>query len=130
MFPGASAVEGGALAPVVYPNPYRVRAAWDGSASTARKLYFSNLPARADIRVYTVAGEVVAEMRHDAGNRAGSDIGWYGALSGQNRVTAGGEYAWDILSENGLQIAGGLYLFSVRDLDTGRTQTGKFVVIR
>ncbi len=131
VFPGAEAATGSDRpAPVVYPNPYRVQAAWDGTSNSARKLYFSNLPARAEIRVYTVAGEVVAEMQHDAADRSGGDIGWYGALSGENRVTAGGEHAWDILSENGLQIAGGLYLFSVRDLDTGETQTGKFVVIR
>ena len=131
VFPGADvAAEGEGSGLRVYPNPYRVQAAWDGSSSTARKLYFSGLPARAEIRVYTVAGEVVAEMTHDAADRAGGDIGWYGELSGPNRVTAAGEYAWDILSENGLQIAGGLYLFSVRDLDTGDTQTGKFVVIR
>ncbi len=130
-FPGADAVTGpDRPAPVVYPNPYRVEAAWDGTSNSSRKLYFSNLPARAEIRVYTVAGEVVAEMQHDAAERAGGDIQWYTTLSGPNRVTAGGEYAWDILSENGLQIAGGLYLFSVRDLDTGDTRTGKFVVIR
>ena len=131
VFPGAPAAEGPdrpGLA--VYPNPYRVQAAWDGSANTARKLYFSGLPARAEIRVYTAAGEIVAEMTHDAAERSGGDIGWYNAFSGTNRVTAGGEYAWDILSENGLSIASGLYLFSVRDLDTGETQTGKFVVIR
>ncbi|MEM1043893.1 MAG: hypothetical protein AAGI91_14860 [Bacteroidota bacterium] len=131
VFPGAAAATGGDRPePVVYPNPYRVQAAWDGQSNNARKLYFSGLPARAEIRVYTVAGEIVAEMQHDAADPSGGDIGWYGALSGENRVTAGGEHAWDILSENGLQIAGGLYLFSVRDLDTGETQTGKFVVIR
>ena len=131
VFPGAAAATGdGRPQPVVYPNPYRVRAAWDGDGNRTRKLYFSGLPARAEIRVYTVAGEIVAEMQHDASTRVGSDIGWYDAFSGENRVTAGGEYAWDILSENGLGIAGGLYLFSVRDLDTGETYTGKFVVIR
>lgn len=131
VFPGTAAVTGDDRpAPVVYPNPYRVRAAWDGSGNTSRKIYFSNLPARAEIRVYTVAGEIVAEMEHDAADPSGGDIGWYDALSGDDRVTAGGEYAWDILSENGLSIASGLYLFSVRDLDTGETQTGKFVIIR
>ena len=50
-------------------------------------------------------------------------------MSGDNRVLAGGEHAWDILSQNGLQLAGGLYLFSVKDLDSGEVQTGKFVVI-
>src|SRR5690606_5037409 len=103
--------------------------AWDGGSNTARKLYFTNVPPRSQIRVYTLAGEIVAEMDHDAATYQG-DTGWYGALSGENRVLPGGEHAWDILSENGLALASGLYLFSVHDLDTGETQTGKFVIIR
>jgi hypothetical protein len=42
----------------------------------------------------------------------------------------GGEHSWDLLSENGLNLAGGLYLFTVKDLDSGETQTGKFVIIK
>ncbi len=128
VFPGTEAVEGGLSPVVVYPNPYRVNAAWDGGSNSARKLYFANLPARCQIRVYTLAGEIVGEMDHDAATYQG-DIGWYDALSGENRILAGGEHAWDILSQNGLQLAGGLYLFSVKDLDSGAVQTGKFVVI-
>ncbi|MCH7975620.1 MAG: hypothetical protein IIC18_03580 [Bacteroidetes bacterium] len=130
VFPGSAPVEGGAgtLPVAVYPNPYRVNAAWDGGSNSSRKLYFSNLPPRCEIRVYTLAGEIVGEMEHDAATNQG-DIGWYDALSGDNRVLAGGEHAWDILSQNDLQLAGGLYLFSVKDLDTGEVQTGKFVVI-
>ena len=30
----------------VYPNPYRLNAAWDGLAEGDRKLYFYNLPAK------------------------------------------------------------------------------------
>lgn len=129
VFPGASAVEGSDRPPVVvYPNPYRVSAAWDGTSNSARKLYFSNLPSNCEIRIYTLAGEIIGELEHHSDSYSG-DIGWYDNLSGENRVLAGGEHAWDILSENGLQLAGGLYLFSVKDLDTGDVQTGKFVII-
>ena len=106
-----------------------MQAAWDGTANTPRKLYFANLPARAEIRVYTVSGEIIAQIEHSA-EGAGSDIGWYDSFSAPNRVSADGEHAWDLLSENGQSLAGGLYLFSVRDLDTGETDTGKFVIIR
>ena len=129
VFPGAAPVADAAVPVGVYPNPYRVNAAWDGAQNSQRKLYFTNLPARCQIRVYTLAGEIVAEMDHDAATYTG-DTPWYEAFSAEGRVAAGGEHAWDILSENRLSISTGLYLFSVRDLDTGETQTGRFAVIR
>ncbi|MDX1530653.1 MAG: hypothetical protein R3362_03930 [Rhodothermales bacterium] len=134
-FPGTPAVaaDGDARPDVgVFPNPYTVRAAWSGEGSRTQKLYFYNLPARADVRVYTLAGEIVDEFRHDATAAADgtADIRWFEQFSGPDRVVAGGLAAWDLLSQNTQQIATGMYLFSVRDLDTGETQTGKFVLIR
>ena len=108
---------------------YRAGAAWDGATNRTRKLYFYNLPPRASIRIYTLAGEIIADIPHDAATYTG-DTRWYDDFSGPNRVVAGGEHAWDILSDNSLNIASGLYLFSVENLDTGDVQTGKFVVIR
>jgi len=35
-----------------------------------------------------------------------------------------------VLSENNLNLAGGLYLFTVKNLDSGRIQRGKFVIIK
>ncbi len=113
----------------VYPNPYRVNAAWDGDSNQTRKLYFYNLPPRADVRIYSTAGEIVDSFTHDADTYTG-DTRWYDTFSGDGRVVAGGEHAWDLLSANSLNLATGLYLFSVRDLDTGKTQTGRFVIIK
>ncbi|MBX2818043.1 MAG: hypothetical protein KTR29_00135 [Rhodothermaceae bacterium] len=113
----------------VYPNPYRVNAAWDGTTSRTRKLNFYNVPSRAEIRVYTLAGEIVAEMEHDADTYTG-DTRWYDDFSADNRVLPGGEHSWDLLSENGLSLAGGLYLYTVKDLDSGDVQHGKFVIIK
>jgi hypothetical protein len=129
-FPGSRPTEEAAedRAVGVYPNPYRRQAAWTNDGSKTQKLYFRHLPARAEIRVYTLAGEVVAQIDHDAATYAG-DIGWFDTFSGSDRVFSGGEHAWDLLSDDGLQLAGGLYFFSVRDLDSGETQTGKFVII-
>ena len=133
VFPGSAAAAGDAeqeARPVtVFPNPYRTGAAWDGPLSTQRKLYFANLPPRAQIRVYTLAGEIVKEMDHDADTYTG-DTRWFEDFSAPGREIAGGLHAWDILSDNSLRIASGLYLFSVQDLDTGAVQTGKFVVLR
>ncbi len=133
VFPGTAPVEGQAAqeaAPVgVFPNPYRVRAAWDGALSTQRKLYFYNLPPRCEVRIYTLAGEIVDRFDHDADTYTG-DIRWFDDFSAAGRVVAGGTHAWDILSGNSLRLASGLYLFSVRDLDSGHTQAGRFVILR
>lgn len=129
VFPGTPPVEEGALEVGVYPNPYRVNAAWDGGTSRTRKLNFYNLPDRAEIRIYTLAGEIVKELDHQSGTYRG-DTRWYDDFSADSRVQSGGEHSWDLLSENGLSLAGGLYLFTVRDKDSGRVQRGKFVIIK
>ncbi len=129
IFPGSAPVADGSRSVGVYPNPYRVNAAWDGNTNRTRKLHFYNLPERAQIRVYTLAGEIVADFDHDASNNTG-DIRWFDNFSASNRILAGGEHAWDILSENGLNIATGLYLFTVEDTDTGDVQRGKFAIIK
>lgn len=132
VFPGTTAVpldEPGRPPVGVYPNPYRVQAAWSDDRPNTQKLYFTNLPARAEIRVYTLAGQIIGEFEHNAETYQG-DIDWYDQYSGPNRVLASGEHAWDILSHASQQIATSMYFFTVRDLDTGDTQSGKFVVIR
>ncbi|MEM0961253.1 MAG: hypothetical protein AAGK21_01775, partial [Bacteroidota bacterium] len=130
VFPGPAASASGEEQGVgVFPNPYRVRAAWDGPLSTQRKLYFYGLPERAEIRVYTLAGEIVTEFSHDAATYSG-DIRWFDDFAGDDRTIAGGVHAWDILSDNSLRLSSGLYLFSVQNLDSGEVETGKFVILR
>jgi hypothetical protein len=116
----------------VYPNPYVVSAAWDGQSSRSRKINFYNLPAKAQIRVYTLAGEVVATMNHDASAALnGSNAGWFQEFGAATQtVMPEGEHAWDILSDSKQVIATGLYLFSVKDLKTGKIQTGKFAIVK
>ena len=112
----------------VYPNPYRVNAAWDGGTEQTRKIMFFNLPERAQLRVYTLAGEIVAERNHTSDGKG--DIEWYNQFSSDNRVLSGGELAWDLLSEANQNLTTGLYLYSVKDLDSGHVQTGKFAIIK
>jgi hypothetical protein len=116
----------------VYPNPYYAGAVWDGSGERNRKIYFYNLPARCEIRVYTLAGDIVAEMMHDASTYDGLNIGWFQRFgnSGTAPQFAGGEHAWDLITKFDQAIATGLYLFSVRDVDTNDIKTGKFLVIK
>ena len=113
----------------VYPNPYRVNAAWDGSTPFNRRLMFYNLPARAEVRVYTLAGEVVARFEHDSDTYTG-DTRWFRDFSSSNRLLSGGEHAWDLLSEANQNLTTGLYLYTVYDKESGKVQRGRFVVIK
>jgi hypothetical protein len=116
----------------VYPNPYYVKAVWDAAGERARKIYFYNLPSRCEVRVYTLAGDIVEEFSHDAATYDGRDIQWFQQFGGSDVPIqfSGGEHAWDLITKFDQAIATGLYLFSVKDSETGDTQIGKFLIIK
>ncbi len=131
--PGTPATSAASADVGVYPNPYYVHAYWDGgTAERLRKIYFYNLPARATITIYTIAGDVVRRIDHDASTYSGNDIDWFSKFGDRTNPPrfSGGEHAWDLISDHDQAIATGLYLFSVKDKDTGTVKTGKFVVIK
>ena len=101
------------------PNPYRVdqdytfeNGGWEGRArdwnENKRLLKFIHLPPKCTIRVFTLAGDLVATISHDDPVR--------------------GEEEWNLLSESNRALASGVYVFTVES-DFGR-QIGKFVLIR
>jgi hypothetical protein len=115
----------------VYPNPYYANAMWDGSGERNRKIYFYNLPRHCEIRISTLAGDIVAEIEHDAATYDGSDIEWFRRFGANPPPQfAGGEHAWDLITRSDQAIATGLYLYSVKDLDTGNIAVGKFLIIK
>lgn len=124
---------------MVVPNPYRADQdytvrhgglrglAWenrdDGTfdfyPQQDRRIYFYNLPRKCLIRIYTVAGDLVNILEHDADNKQGlvSEFATF----------------WKLNSRNKLQVVAGLYLFTVEDLtpaNKGNIEVGKFVIIR
>ncbi len=121
--------------PFVYPNPYYAGASWEGRSSfqeQSRKLYFANLPRHCEINVFTLAGDFLDQIiHHDDYN--GDDIRWnqtFGAENPKQNVFSGGEHGWNLLTENTQIIARGLYLFTVKDLETGDLYKGKFAIIK
>ena len=68
-------------------------------------------------------------LKHDGPSYTG-DTRWYDDFSAENRIQSGGEHSWDLLSDSGLSVAGGLYLFTVKDFASGDVQRGKFVIIK
>ncbi|MCF8241754.1 MAG: hypothetical protein K9J16_10240 [Melioribacteraceae bacterium] len=114
----------------VYPNPYYGGAYWDGSSERLRKIYFYNLPEECEITVYTLSGDIVKNIYHNQISN-GSDIRWFENYARDaSQKMAGGEHAWDLITNDNQAIATGLYLFSVKDIANGNIKTGKFLVIK
>lgn len=117
----------------VYPNPYYGSALWDGGGNKKellRKIYFFNLPSRCQISIWTIAGDLVDQFDHDAGTYNGSDIEWFKTYSDGTQKFAGGEHAWDLITKNEQAIASGLYIFTVKDYNSGEIKKGKFVIVK
>jgi hypothetical protein len=107
----------------VVPNPYRAdqkyydyNPPWEspGIGNTwmeeDRKIQFINLPSPSEIKIFTLSGQYIQTLRHDNPGRGFED--------------------WNLTSHVGQTIASGIYLFAVRDINTGRVQVGKFVIIK
>lgn len=90
----------------VVPNPYRGRERWDQAGE--RRVQFHNLPARATVRIYTVAGDLVRELEKND------------ALSGN--------LDWNLKNGDGRDVTSGIYLYHVLS-DQGFERKGNFVVI-
>jgi len=133
VFIGTPTEENADNAPVgVYPNPYRINAAWNGTSARSKKIHFYNLPAQCSIRIYTLAGDLVAEMEHNSDTYFGEDIQWYADFGGDvdQRIFSGGEHAWDLLSEANQAITQGIYLYTVKNSQSGEIQRGQFAVLK
>ena len=114
----------------VYPNPYYQKALWDGTNEREKKIYFANLPEKCNIKIYTLAGETVDEFVHDGNNYSGEDSRWFKNNITGGATLAGGEHAWDLISKYDQALATGLYLYSVKNLNTNEIQVGKFIIIK
>jgi hypothetical protein len=130
ILPGTPPAEDDNVEIGVYPNPYYGNALWDGSSERLRKIYFFNLPSECEILIYTLSGDVIKRINHNSESN-GSDLRWFEQYAGDGKQQfAGGEHAWDLISESDQAIATGLYLFTVRNSKTGNVKTGKFLVIK
>jgi hypothetical protein len=134
VFAGATAKELGKKSKSqigVYPNPYKTSAAWDGTTSRTQKMYFTNLPAKCTINVYTSNGDLVVSLNHDAAAYQGEGSKWFEAYGSEGKMQfSGGEHAWDLLSNSKTAISMGVYLFTVKDNKTGNVEVGKFAVMK
>jgi hypothetical protein len=107
----------------VVPNPYRgdisyqnYNPPWEKSPPARswmeqdRRLQFINLPEHCVIKIYTQRGDFVKKIKHNDPARGYED--------------------WNLTSYVNQAIASGLYFYTVKNIETGKVQVGKFVVIK
>ena len=131
----------------VVPNPYRgfrtIRdrpSAWDltpnASDPTGTHIDFFGLPSgRWTIRIFTVSGDLVAELHSDdtvnesvrtAITNPNGQV--YNGANRQQDNPNDGQARWNLISRNGQDVVSGIYIFVVES--TQGQQRGRFVIIR
>jgi hypothetical protein len=136
VIPGPGAEAGPEKKVMVFPNPYRGDAVWDGVLPRDRYLWFVNLPRRCTIRIRTLSGDLVDTIEFDGSTYDAREIrGIYDPTDPREPerdlpVLSGYMAAWDLISKKDQGIASGLYLFTVEDHETGKVQVGKFLILK
>lgn len=116
----------------VFPNPYRVDAMWDqGENVRDHFLWFANLPAKANIRLYTLSGDLVYETDFDGATYDGRNArGINDPRSDLRSNLSGASFGWDMITRNGQAAATGLYMWAVEDKSSGKRSVGKFLIVK
>ncbi len=99
----------------VVPNPYIAAATWEeqnpySSGRGPRSIHFNHLPQDCTIRIYTISGEPVVELKHHSGLLDGTED-------------------WNLLTRDNLSAAYGVYIYHVDAPGIGE-KIGKFAVIK
>ncbi len=107
---------------IVYPNPYRAdgnyRERFEGwenpnaSPERTRAIHFTNLPNKCTIRIFSIDGDLIREIKHD----------FPPGSAGSMHDT------WDLISRNTMAVVSGIYYYSVES-ELGN-QLGKIVIIK
>ena len=135
VIPGPAAGERPGEKPVVFPNPYRVEARWDqGKLVRDHYLWFTNLPERCTLKIFTLSGDLVFESEFDGRSyHAEGSRGVYdprSELDVDPPTLSGRTFGWNLITRQGQAAASGLYLFTVEDHGGGGRHVGKFLVVK
>jgi hypothetical protein len=96
----------------VIPNPYLGSAPWEQPGE--RKIQFVNLTDRATVRIFTVGGDLVAELEHPV---AGSEPGQ-------------GSLDWDLKNGQGELVTSGIYIYQVEEPGGVADVRGRLIIVR
>ena len=102
----------------VVPNPYVMtnlleESIYNTDFNQRRKLMFTHLPAQCIIEIYTVSGILVDTIE-------------------VNNALDDGVAYWDLLTNESLEVAAGMYIYYVKSLvnNSGNEKIGKFAIIK
>jgi hypothetical protein len=84
----------------------------DNAPDRKRKVNFANLPPKCTIRIYTLDGDLVKQIDHNA---VSTD-----PLASHEK--------WDLITRNTQLVVSGLYYWTVED-EQGNVQVGKLVIL-
>jgi len=109
----------------VVPNPYIGSAVWNNPIPSdvdawEHRLQFINLPADATIKIFTLDGDFVDEIRAGQGVRQSESF---------TSETATSVAEWDLITRNNQEAAPGIYLYVVQSPSLGE-KVDKFVIVR
>ncbi len=99
----------------VVPNPYFGSAKWElePGSEYMNKIQFVNLPPNCRIKIYTIDGDLVIELKHEEGT---------------------GDVYWNLLSRNNQDVVSGIYIYKVEAYDQNGnfigSKVGKFMILR
>ncbi len=106
----------GQFSPVqAVPNPYRQSECDPTDFATTCTVRFINLPPRGTLLVYTISGDLVRTFEHPEDRVSGD---------------APGTLRWDTTNGAGQEIASGMYIFKIIDLESGEESFGRLGIIR
>jgi hypothetical protein len=133
--PSPSTAEAQGRKVTVFPNPYKAEAAWDaGKLVRDHFLWFANLPRHATIQIFSLSGDQVSSIDFDGDTYHGEGArGLFNPateLGVDPPLLSGTVFAWDLITDRGQAVAAGLYLYAVKDKDSGDVQRGKFLVVK
>ena len=100
----------------VVPNPYRNVEVWEPqnpffTGRGTRKIDFVHVPPGAEIKIFTVRGELVKTLRHEGSIYDGT-------------------VSWDMRSRDNLDVAYGVYIYHVKAPGISKEKVGKFAIIK
>ena len=100
----------------VVPNPYIAtnlleESIFNPNFNQRRKLMFTHIPLDCQIKIYTVSGVFVDQI--DVNNSGNDGIAY-----------------WDLLNNEGLEIAAGMYIYHLKSNLTKNVKMGKFSIIK
>lgn len=111
---------------LVVPNPYIATNVMEPALGNIqlnreRRIMFTHIPAQCNIKIFTLSGKLVDEI---IVNHTISSSDW------DSNSESTGIAHWDLLSREGLEIAGGWYIFVVESTLTKHQKMGKFAIIK